>query len=93
MRRWFWMLFCLAALWPLSAQGFDPQKDVAIAVDRGALRLTVPAKVHLKVAFMQVALKAGQSGSLKTGPLPAATAQDRQELMVGYLAALRDELG
>lgn len=76
MRRWFWMLFCLAALWPLSAQGFDPQKDVAIAVDRGALRLTVPAKVHLKVAFMQVALKAGQSGSLKTGPLPAATAQD-----------------
>lgn len=76
MRRWFRILLCLLALAPLSAQGFDPQKDVTIAVEPGALRLTVPPKVHLKVAFMKVALKPGQAGSLKAGTLPAPTAQD-----------------
>jgi thiol:disulfide interchange protein DsbD len=78
MRRWFWILLCLMAFAPLSAQGFDPQKDVAIAVENGALRLTVPPKVHLKVAFLKVALKAGQPGSLKAGTLPAP--HDKDEL-------------
>jgi thiol:disulfide interchange protein DsbD len=67
---------CFLALGPLSAQGFDPVRDVGIRVDKGTLLLTVPPKAHLKVAFMKVALKAGQPGSLKTGTLPPASAQD-----------------
>lgn len=78
MRRWLWILVCLLGLGPLSAQGFDPEKDIGMTVSKGVLTLTVPPKVHLKTAFMKVALVPGQPGSLKAGPVPAP--HDKDEL-------------
>lgn len=76
MRRWLWILVCLLGFAPLPAREFDPAKDIGMAVSKGVLTLTVPEKVHLKTAFMKVALKPGQPGSVKTGPLPAPTGKD-----------------
>jgi thiol:disulfide interchange protein DsbD len=76
MRRWLWILVCLLGLGPLSAQDFDPEKDIGMAVAKGVLTLTVPEKVHLKTTFMKVALKPGQPGSLRTGLPPAAHGTD-----------------
>jgi thiol:disulfide interchange protein DsbD len=76
MRRWLWILVCLLGFAPLSAREFDPEKDIGMSVSKGVLTLTVPEKVHLKTAFMKVALKPGQAGTLKTGPLPAPTGKD-----------------
>ncbi|MDR3673778.1 MAG: cytochrome c biogenesis protein CcdA [Holophaga sp.] len=58
------------------ASRFDPDRDVAVAFQGGAVVLTVPAGAHLKAAFMTVALKPGTPGTLKTGPLPATNAKD-----------------
>jgi len=55
---------------------FDPEKDVAAALQGGAVVLTVPQGAHLKAAFMTVALQPGTPGVLKTGPLPPTTAKD-----------------
>jgi thiol:disulfide interchange protein DsbD len=75
-----WLLGCfLVAGGSLGAQalrGFDPEKDVTVALSKGAVVLTVPTGAHLKAAFMEVALKAGTPGTLKVGPLPATTAKD-----------------
>ncbi len=76
MRRWLWILVCLLGFAPLPAREFDPAKDIGMTVSKGVLTLTVPGKVHLKTAFMKVALKPGQPGSVKTGPLPAPTGKD-----------------
>ena len=59
-----------------AAPRFDPDRDVAIAWQAGAVRLTVPQGAHLKAAFMTVALKPGTPGELKTGPLPPTDAKD-----------------
>jgi len=55
---------------------FDPDQDVAVALQAGSVVVTVPPGAHLKAAFMTVALKPGTPGSLKTGPLPPTTAKD-----------------
>ena len=55
---------------------FDPEKDVAVALQGGAVVVTVPPGAHLNAAFMAVALKPGTPGTLKTGPLPPTTAKD-----------------
>jgi len=72
-----WILGCFVLAGFLgAATRFDPDRDVAVAVQGGTVVLTVPQGAHLNAAFMAVALKPGTPGTLKTGPLPPATAQD-----------------
>ena len=73
-----WMLGCslLAASVLVAQVPFDPDKDVGVAVRKGAVVLTLPQGAHLNAAFMEVALKPGTPGTLKVGPLPAATGKD-----------------
>jgi thiol:disulfide interchange protein DsbD len=59
-----------------AAAPFDPDRDVAIAFQAGSVVLTVPANVHLKSAFLDVALKPGTPGRLVRGALPPADARD-----------------
>ena len=65
-----------AAFVAVSAWAFDPEKDVSLAVKQGTLVVQIPAKVHLKKAFMEVALAPGQKGKVSFGKLPPATGKD-----------------
>lgn len=55
---------------------FDPLKDVTVALQDGAVIVTVAQGAHLKASFMTVALKPGTPGSLQVGPLPPTDAKD-----------------
>lgn len=68
-------LFLVGGLF-LPAAPFDPDRDVAVAFQEGSVVLTVPAQVHLKSAFLDVALKPGTPGQLVRGPLPPTDAKD-----------------
>lgn len=57
------------------SNAFDPLRGIALSFSRGAVVLQIPEKVHLKTAFMKVALKSG-SGTLVMGKLPQPTGQD-----------------
>jgi thiol:disulfide interchange protein DsbD len=65
-----------AAFVAVSAWAFDPEKDVSLAVKQGTLVVQIPAKVHLKKTFMEVALAPGQKGKVSFGKLPPATGKD-----------------
>ena len=54
---------------------FDPVKDVSLHFEKGAVVVAVPAGVHLKASFMDIAKKAGP-GTLKMGKLPPTMAKD-----------------
>ena len=73
----FFLSLCLAvAAWAQRADPtFDPVSSVTLAVQKGAVVVSVPEGAHLKAAFMEVAKKGGP-GTLKVGPLPATTAKD-----------------
>ena len=73
----FFLSLCLAvAAWAQRADPtFDPVGSVTLAVQKGAVVVSVPEGAHLKAAFMEVAKKGGP-GTLKVGPLPATTAKD-----------------
>jgi len=75
-----WLLGCLllagGSLGAGGLRGFDPDKDVNVALRKGMVVLTVPQGAHLKAAFMEVALKPGTPGTLKAGPLPPTTGKD-----------------
>lgn len=78
MRRltaWVFIVFAVAAS-VCRAGTFDPERDVGVALKKGAVVLTVPAGAHLKASFMEVALAKGQSGTLKVGPLPPTREKD-----------------
>jgi thiol:disulfide interchange protein DsbD len=64
------------ACWLGAGARFDPEKDVAVAFQAGAVIVTVPQGAHLKAAFMTVQLKPGTPGTLSFGPLPATDAKD-----------------
>jgi thiol:disulfide interchange protein DsbD len=70
---------CLAFLATLllgtAGWAFDPEKDVKVAFQKGAVVLTAPAGAHLKKSFTEVTL-ASKPGKLKMGSLPAANAKD-----------------
>jgi thiol:disulfide interchange protein DsbD len=71
-----WSLLLAAAAWAQRADPtFDPVGSVTLAVQKGAVVVTVPEGAHLKAAFMEVAKKGGP-GTLKAGTLPATTAKD-----------------
>jgi hypothetical protein len=72
MRRW--LVPGLLLVLPLQAAGFDPVKDVPVALAEGVLMLTVPPGVHLKVATFRITL--ASQGTLQPGPLPPATDRD-----------------
>ena len=57
-----------------AAGGFDPEKSVGLAFEKGQVVLTVPATDHLKQAFLVIELKS--KGTLKVGALPATDAKD-----------------
>ena len=65
-----------AALGAQSHRSFDPERDVQVALKKGSVVLTVPEGAHLNSAFMEVALKPGQAGTLKVGPVPPPNAKD-----------------
>jgi len=69
-----WLFLACALLG--AAAPFDPEKDVAVAFQSGAVTVTVPPDAHLKAAFMTVALKPGTPGTLSAGPLPPTDAKD-----------------
>jgi thiol:disulfide interchange protein DsbD len=69
------LLLLVGGLLPAAA-AFDPDRDVAIGFQGGSVVLTVPAGVHLKSAFLDVALKPGTPGRLVRGPLPPTDAKD-----------------
>jgi len=58
-----------------SVSAFDPDKDVAVAFQKGGVVITVPAGAHIKKSFTEVAL-ASKPGSITAGPLPKADAKD-----------------
>ena len=71
-------LTCLAALaaWAQRAPlDFDPVDGVKVAMQKGAVVVTVPEGVHLKKAFMEVKL-ASKPGALTVGKLPATQGVD-----------------
>jgi thiol:disulfide interchange protein DsbD len=76
MTAWIIGCFILAGTFLGAATPFDPDRDVAVAFQAGAVVLTVPPGAHLKTAFMAVALKPGTPGSLQTGPLPPPDGKD-----------------
>src|ERR1035438_8580891 len=71
----FLVLLGFLVTFAVQAYAFDPQTDVAIAFQKGAVVLTVPAGAHLKQSFIEVTL-ASKPGSIKVGPLPKADAKD-----------------
>ncbi len=77
--RWIHLVFaCFLAL-PLASQHsrrFDPESDVSVGYQKGAVLVEAPAGTHLKAAFMGVKLKEGTKGRLKAGPMPATNGQD-----------------
>lgn len=58
-----------------SVFAFDPEKDVKVSFNKGAVLLSVPPGVHLKKSFTEVSL-ASKPGTLKVGTLPPANAKD-----------------
>ncbi len=66
---------CCALALIAPAFGFEPDSDVLITFQKGAVVLTVPKGVHLKKSFTEVAL-ASKPGALQVGALPKADAQD-----------------
>ena len=71
MRAWNLLLLILTLLLGApGARAFDPQQDIRLGVEKGALVVKVPEGVHLKCAFMSVALKAPAAGKLQVGPMP-----------------------
>ena len=65
------------ALAPLILQasvGFDPVKDIPVALAGGVLSVTVPPGAHLKVQAFRIVLSS--PGTLRLGPLPPATDRD-----------------
>lgn len=72
------LFLALAGTLCVSAQrapGLDPKKDIGLAVEKGAVVLTIPAGAHLKAAFMKVEKKGG-AGTATAGPLPATDGVD-----------------
>jgi len=69
-----WVLL-VGGLLGAAGPAFDPDRDVAVALQSGAVVLTVPQGAHLKAAFLKVALK-GAQGTLEAGPLPPTDAKD-----------------
>jgi len=73
------LFLALAVAFGLQAQraplDFDPEKGVKIALNQGAVAVTVPEGVHLKAAFMEVKL-ASKPGTLTVGKLPPTQGVD-----------------
>lgn len=73
------LFLALAVAFGLQAQraplDFDPEKGVRIALEKGAVAITVPEGVHLKAAFMEVKL-ASKPGTLTLGKLPPTQGVD-----------------
>lgn len=64
----------LLALPSQAAEGFDPVKDMAIALKGGVLSVVIPKGAHLKIRTFKVVL--ASQGRLKLGPLPPASGVD-----------------
>jgi len=71
----FLALFLTVGVWAQRAINLDPESDVKVSLQKGAVVVSVPEGAHLKKSFMAVTLKS-KPGSLKAGPLPAATGVD-----------------
>lgn len=71
----FLALFLTVGVWAQRAINLDPESDVKVSLQKGAVVVSVPEGAHLKKSFMTVTLKS-KPGSLKAGPLPAATGVD-----------------
>ncbi|BDU72136.1 protein-disulfide reductase DsbD family protein [Mesoterricola silvestris] len=65
----------LAGAMAIQASAFDPETDVSVAYEKGAVVITAPKGAHIKKSFTEVTL-ASKPGSLKAGPLPRADAKD-----------------
>ncbi len=70
------LLLACSGVQAQSPKGFDPERDVQVALRKGAVVVTVPQGAHLKAAFMSVALKEGAKGTLKAGPMPPTKEKD-----------------
>ena len=68
-------LFMTVGAWAQRAINLDPESDVKVSLQKGAVVVTVPEGAHLKKSFMAVTLKS-KPGSLKAGPLPQPTGVD-----------------
>ncbi len=68
------MLMAVGA-WAQRAPHLDPETDVKIGFQKGAVVVSVPEGAHLKKSFMEVTLKS-KPGSLRVGPLPKTTGVD-----------------
>jgi len=68
------MLVAVGA-WAQRAINLDPEKDVKVSFQKGAVVVSVPEGAHLKKSFMAVALKS-KPGSLKVGAMPKTTGVD-----------------
>jgi thiol:disulfide interchange protein DsbD len=75
MTAWLFGWFLLAANLLGAANPFDPDRDVSVELQSGAVVLTVAPGAHLKASFLKIELKGGQ-GTLVTGPLPPTDAKD-----------------
>lgn len=71
----FLAMFLTVGVWAQRAINLDPESDVKVSLQKGAVVVSVPEGAHLKKSFMAVTLKS-KPGSLKAGPLPAATGVD-----------------
>ena len=69
------ILFFLVFILGTVGFAFDPEKDVKLSFQNGAVVLTAPVGTHLKKSFTEVTL-ASKPGKLKVGDLPAANAKD-----------------
>lgn len=70
-----WIVVLMLALAPAALfAAFDPLLDVRVAPGPGAVVLEAPPGVHLKTAFLNVALKG--EGRIAWGPAPAPTGKD-----------------
>ena len=76
LHEWIMAVIFLVCGATAAAAGFDPDRDVGVAFQEGAVVLTVPPGAHLKAAFLTVALKPGTPGHLDAGPLPPTDAKD-----------------
>ncbi len=68
-------LFMTVGVWAQRAIHLDPESDVKVSLQKGAVVVSVPEGAHLKKSFMAVTLKS-KPGSLKAGPLPQPTGVD-----------------
>ena len=75
LKLFFLALFLTVGVWAQRAINLDPESDVKVSLQKGAVVVSVPEGAHLKKSFMAVTLKS-KPGSLKAGPLPAATGVD-----------------